>query len=165
MEALCHLVSRVDELQAFLGRRILIENVSSYLEFRNSDLTEWQFLAELARLSGCGILLDVNNVYVSSQNHGFDPYEYIDALPVEPVQEIHLAGHSINHWEGHDILIDTHNAPVSEPVWALYRFARGRFPRCAPLIEWDTDLPSLSTLVAQAHRANIEGVCSRARIA
>lgn len=164
-EALRHMIARVGQVQDYLGRRILIENVSSYLEFRDSTLTEWDFLRELAQRSGCGILLDVNNVYVSSRNHGFDPHQYISALPVEWVLEMHLAGHSVNRCDGFNLLIDTHGAAVSEPVWELYRFACRRFGNCPTLIEWDTDLPSLDTLVGQARRADLERETGRVRSA
>jgi len=164
-EALQHMIGRVNQVQDYLGRRILIENVSSYLEFHDSRITEWDFLAALAQRSGCGLLLDINNVYVSSRNHGFDPYRYLSALPVEPVLEMHLAGHSINSCDGYELLIDTHGAEVSEPVWELYRFACRRFRNCPTLLEWDTNLPPLETLVGQARRADFEREDSRVRIA
>jgi uncharacterized protein (UPF0276 family) len=153
-EALRHLVSRVREAQDALGRQLLIENVSSYLAFCDSALTEWNFLAALAGESGCGILLDVNNIYVSAFNHGFDAHEYLAALPAEAVQEIHLAGHSSRDVDGHEMLIDTHNTPVAPGVWALYEAAVARFGRVPTLIEWDTDLPALEVLIAEAHQAD-----------
>jgi len=153
-EALAHMVRRVDEVQEYLGRQILIENVSSYLQFEGAEFEEADFLAELARASGCGILLDVNNVYVSACNHGFDALAYLERLPVAPVQEIHLAGHSVNRWPGGEIRIDTHSAPVCEAVWSLYIAALGRFGRVPTLIEWDAELPPLATLVAEAARAD-----------
>ena len=153
-EALRHLVSRVREAQDALGRQLLIENVSSYLAFCDSAMTEWNFLAALAGESGCGILLDVNNIYVSAFNHGFDAHEYLAALPEEAVQEIHLAGHSSRNLDGHELLIDTHNTRVAPGVWALYEAAVALFGRVPTLIEWDTDLPALEVLVAEAHQAD-----------
>jgi uncharacterized protein len=153
-EALRHLVSRIGEAQDYLGRRLLIENVSSYLEFRDAEMTEWEFLARVARAAGCGILLDVNNIYVSACNHGFDAHEYLRALPRDSVEEIHLAGHSVRRLEGHELLVDTHDAPVSPGVWALYAAAVARFGRVPTLIEWDTDLPALDVLVTEAHAAD-----------
>lgn len=153
-EALRHVARRVRQVQEFLGRTLLIENVSSYLQFQDPDYTEWEFLATLAQTTGCGILLDVNNVYVSARNHGFDAREYFAALPRGAVGEIHLAGHSRRELEGRELLIDTHDAPVCEEVWALYGLAVARFGRVPTLIEWDTDLPPLATLVAEARRAD-----------
>jgi uncharacterized protein (UPF0276 family) len=153
-EALRHLVNRLGEAQEAIGRPLLIENVSSYLTFRDSHMTEWDFLAAVARESGCGILLDVNNIYVSARNHGFDALEYLDALPRSSVEEIHLAGHSIRVLEGHELLVDTHNARVCDDVWALYAAAVERFGRVPTLVEWDTDLPAVDVLVAEAHRAD-----------
>ena len=158
-EELRHMVTRVAIVQDALGRQILIENVSSYLQFTHSTLSEWDFLAELARESGCGILLDINNVYVSARNHGFDAQEYIEALPRTAVKELHLAGHTVRQVGQRELLIDTHNRPVCEPVWELYRFAVGRFGSVPTLIEWDADLPPLAALVAEAHKADqIAGV-------
>jgi len=148
-----HVCARISETQDVLGRELLIENPSSYLQYAESAIPEWEFLAEVARRSGCGLLLDVNNVYVSSVNHGFDAQNYLATLPPGVVREIHLAGYTVNHQDGSEILIDTHSAPVSEPVWALYRDALARFGACPTLIEWDNELPSLSTLVNEARRA------------
>jgi uncharacterized protein (UPF0276 family) len=153
-EALRHMVARVDELQNELRRQVLIENVSSYLELAYAEMHEWEFLAQLAELSGCGLLLDVNNVYVSSRNHGFDPRVYLSSLPQRHVREIHLAGHSINRHDDFEILIDTHSRPVCEEVWELYAFAIDRFGRVPTLIEWDTDIPALEVLVTEARRAD-----------
>lgn len=153
-EALQHLDARVSEVQDYLQCQILLENVSSYLRFHASQMQEWEFLGELALRSGCGILLDVNNIYVSSCNQDFDPYRYIAGLPIKPVQEMHLAGYSVNHCDGHDLLLDTHSAPVSDAVWSLYRFACARYQACPTLIEWDVDLPALEVLVAEAQRAD-----------
>ncbi len=153
-EALRHMASRVGEVQASLGRQILIENVSSYLRFCSSTLTEWDFLTALAGECGCGILLDVNNIYVNAMNHGFDAYRYLNAIPREAVQEIHLAGHSLNVVGSREIRIDTHGSQVCEPVWALYRAALSRFGPVPTLIEWDTDIPELDVLIAEADKAN-----------
>jgi uncharacterized protein len=155
-EALFHVAERITRTQEYLGRQILIENLSSYLQYTHSTMPEWEFLAETAFRTGCGILLDVNNIYVSSVNHRFDPREYLQAVPMEPVQEIHLAGHSMNRYPEGEVLIDTHNARVSEPVWSLYREALRRFESVPTLIEWDTDLPPLSVLLDEAQRADRE---------
>lgn len=154
-ESLLNLVQRVSAVQDFLGRQILVENVSSYLEYRCSEMKEPEFLAALASESGCGLLLDVNNVYVSAQNHGFCAYRYLDALPRRAVGEIHLAGHARVERGGHEILIDDHGGPVCEAVWELYAAAVARFGHVPTLIEWDTALPPLATLVAEARRADV----------
>jgi len=144
-EALGHVVSRVRAVQEILGRRILLENVSSYLAFNDSRMTEWEFLSAVAEQSDCLILLDVNNVYVSSVNHEFDPLAYLNSLPVNRVQQIHLAGH-----ESHgDYLIDTHDRPVPEPVWALYSHAVKRFGVVPTMIERDASIPPLAELEAE----------------
>ena len=153
-EALDHLAGRVSETQDILGRQILIENPSSYLQYVESVIPEWDFLAELARRSGCGVLLDVNNIYVSARNHGFDASAYLQAIPHPMVQEIHLAGFTVNRFDDGEILIDTHNQPVCSAVWALYRQAVQRFGQIPTLIEWDADLPDLAVLVAEAERAD-----------
>ena len=149
-EALYHVCHRIGQVQDFLGRRILIENVSSYLQFTHSAIPEWEFLAEVAILTGCGILLDVNNIYVSSVNHGFDPVRYLRAVPVGAVEEIHLAGFDSNG----ECLIDTHGKAVADPVWDLYHYALQRFGNRPTLIEWDTDIPPLATLLTEAAKAN-----------
>lgn len=152
-EALLHSIARVQAIQERLGRQILIENISSYLEFDHSVIPESEFLAELARASGCGILLDVNNVYVSAVNHGFDPYRYFDALPGAAVQEIHLAGFTRRRFGGVDLLIDTHNQHVVPEVWRLYDAAIERLGPRPTLIEWDSDLPTFDALVLEAYKA------------
>jgi len=144
-EALRHVVERVQRVQDMLGRRLLLENVSSYVSFRDSELTEWQFLREVAARADCLILLDVNNVYVSSINHEFDPRAYLDAIPVERVQQIHLAGHQ----DHGDYLIDTHDHPVSDPVWNLYRAAVRRFGAVSTMIERDANIPPLDDLLME----------------
>jgi uncharacterized protein (UPF0276 family) len=141
-EALRHVVARVRAVQDILGRRILLENVSSYVSFRDSRMTEWDFLRTVAEEADCLILLDVNNIYVSSINHEFDPHDYLAAIPVERVQQMHLAGHE-NH---SDYLIDTHDHPVSDPVWALYAAAVQRFGPVSTMIERDANIPPLGEL-------------------
>lgn len=153
-EALRHIAIRIEELQDFLGREILIENVSSYFEYSCSEMQEAEFLTRVARRSGCLLLLDVNNIYVSATNNTGDVFDYIEAIPQSLVAEIHLAGHSRNRYGDRDILVDTHNAPVCEPVWQAYAHAIGRFAAVPTLIEWDADLPSLDTLMAEAARAD-----------
>jgi hypothetical protein len=150
-EALAHVGRRVLQVQEYLGRRLLVENPSSYLQHAESCIPEAEFIAELARRTGCGILLDVNNVYVSACNHRLDARRFIDSLPGRHVAEIHLAGF-IRSAEG-EILIDTHNRPVAAEVWALFARAVQRFGPRPALIEWDTDLPPLPLLVAEAGHA------------
>lgn len=142
--------ARVDAVQNTLRRTILVENVASYVEFADSTMPEWEFISEVARRSGCGILLDVNNVYVSACNHAFAARRYLDAIPAAAVGEIHLAGYE--HCD--DFLIDTHGRPVQPPVWQLYEAALARFGPRPTLIEWDTDIPPLAVLLAEAARAN-----------
>jgi len=153
-ETLAHLTVRIQAVQEFLGRQLLIENPSSYLEYDYSSYSESSFINELARRSGCGILLDINNVYVSSINHGWNPLDYIQDIDAERVGEIHLAGHSVNTVAGRNILIDTHNGPVSKPVWQLYHLALQRLGHVPTLIEWDADLPAWDVLIAEADKAN-----------
>ena len=147
------LVDAIDATQEALGRSILIENPSSYLPRPDSWLPEIQFLAEIAGRSGCGLLMDVNNVFVSAHNLGFDAAEYIDAVPGEAVGEIHLAGHSLDGNDGDPILIDTHGAAVAEPVWDLYQRLVTRIGPRPTLVEWDTNLPPWSTLRDEASLA------------
>jgi len=142
-DALRHIAKRIADVQDILGRRILIENVSSYLTYRDSDLTEWQFLTELTREADCQLLLDINNIYVSSVNHDFDPLVFLDNIPVERVQQFHLAGHS--RVGAH--LIDTHDAPVCDDVWRLYGAAVERFGNVSTMIERDADIPELDVLL------------------
>jgi uncharacterized protein (UPF0276 family) len=144
----------VHEAQEALGRQLLIENPSSYLRFRHSSIPEAEFIAELVRLTGCGLLFDVNNIFVTAGNLGLDPVAYIDALPRDAIREIHLAGHSRNEVEGHTILIDDHGSRVGDGVWRLYAHALRRLGPKPTLIEWDTDLPSLSVLLDEVHTAN-----------
>jgi uncharacterized protein (UPF0276 family) len=142
-EALKLVVARVGEVQERLGRQILLENVSSYLTYRDSELTEWQFLREVAERADCAILLDINNIYVSSVNHGFDPVQYLEAIPPARVRQFHLAGHS--DMDGH--LIDTHDHPIIAPVWDLYAKALTRFGDVPTMIERDDNIPALSELI------------------
>jgi uncharacterized protein len=144
-EALAHVVARVRAVQEILGQRILLENVSSYLGFQESRMTEWEFLSAVATQADCLLLLDVNNVYVSSVNHEFDPIAYLDAIPVERVQQIHLAGHE-NHG---DYLIDTHDQAVPDAVWSLYKEALKRFGVVPTMIERDANIPPLAELEAE----------------
>ena len=152
-EALRHFARRVDLAQEFLGRQLLIENPSSYLQFTHSTIPEWEFLTEVADVSGCAILLDVNNVYVSATNHGFDAAHYLRAIPAGKVHEIHLAGFTVNRHPDGEILIDTHDKRVADEVWALYRQAIERLGAVPTLIEWDTDLPPLDVLLDEARQA------------
>ncbi|HZP86323.1 MAG TPA: DUF692 domain-containing protein [Burkholderiales bacterium] len=147
--ALRHVVARVEQVQDFLGRRILLENVSSYVEFANQDMTEWEFLAEIARRADCLILLDVNNIYVSAYNHGFDADRYLRAMPSERVQQVHLAGHS----NCGEYIIDTHDAPVIDPVWSLYAKAIEILGPISTMIERDDHIPALEVLVAELDQA------------
>jgi uncharacterized protein (UPF0276 family) len=148
-ETLEHVVSRLEVVQEHLGRRIALENASTYLTFAGSSIPEWEFLGEVAHRADCGILLDVNNVYVSAVNHGFDPEKYLAAVPAERVWEIHLAGHS----DRGSHLLDTHSRQVCDEVWELYRFASRRIGAVASLVEWDEDIPDWDTLEAESLRA------------
>jgi uncharacterized protein (UPF0276 family) len=154
-ETLAFLVARVAWVQDYLGREILIENPSSYLEYQFSTLSEAEFINELARRSGCGILLDVNNIYVSCTNHGWNALEYLQAFQAEKVGEIHLAGHSVNRVGEQHILIDTHDGPVCEAVWQLFQTAIQRLGNRPTLIEWDADLPTWQRLIAEAETADV----------
>jgi uncharacterized protein (UPF0276 family) len=148
-EALAHVAGRVLAVQDRLKRQILIENVSSYVSYRHSTMSEWEFLAELCARTDCGLLLDVNNVFVSAHNHAFAPRAFLDGLPRDRVRQIHLAGHSI---EG-PLLLDTHDHPVCDGVWELYRHAVTRFGRVSTLIEWDDHIPPLERVLEESVRA------------
>jgi uncharacterized protein (UPF0276 family) len=148
-EALAHVAERVLRVQDRLQRPILVENVSSYLTFRASTMPEWEFLAALAARTDCGILLDVNNVFVSAHNHGFDARTFIAGIPVGRVGQFHLAGHSTRG----PLLLDTHDHPVRDEVWDLYRLAVHRFGRLPTLIEWDDRLPPLARVIEESQRA------------
>jgi hypothetical protein len=148
-EAVKHVAARIGEVQDFLGRRLLIENVSSYLTYPESDMTEWEFLREISEQADCLILLDINNIYVSSVNHEFNPISYIEAVPIERVWQFHLAGHQ-NHG---DYIIDTHDEPVIDPVWKLYAEAVRRFGDVSTMIERDDNIPPLSELLDELRYA------------
>ncbi|SIT51192.1 conserved hypothetical protein [Paraburkholderia piptadeniae] len=148
-EALDVVCNHIDEVQERLRRQILVENISSYVQFRHSTMPEGEFIARVALRTGCGILLDVNNLYVNEANNGIDPVAYLDALPVSAIREIHLAGHD----RAGTLLIDTHGTRVAAPVWELYAQALDRFGPVATLIEWDTDIPPLEVLLEEARHA------------
>ena len=148
-EALQHMCRRVDQVQNYLGRPLVLENVSSYVTFTSDEMPEWAFIAALLKRSGCQLLLDVNNVYVSSVNHGFDAKTYIDAMPATQIRQIHLAGH-----EDHgDYIIDTHDHDVCEPVWALYEYTVQRLGLLPTLIERDDNMPPLAALLDELDMA------------
>jgi len=153
-EAVRHVSARIAQVQDYLGRQMLIENVSSYLQFECSRMPEWEFLGHIAAESSCGILLDLNNIYVAARNHGYEALSYLDAVDPLAVQEIHLAGHSVLEFDGQQMLIDTHGTPVCNAVWDLYRAALRRFGAAPTLIEWDTDIPALEVLMAEAAKAD-----------
>src|SRR3954469_24637355 len=150
-EALAHVAERVLRVQDRLRRPILVENVSSYVAFTQSSMTEWQFLTALAERTDCGLLLDVNNVFVSAHNHGFDARAFIDAVPPARVGQFHLAGHR----RLGELLLDTHDHPVRDEVWDLYRHAVARFGAVPTLVEWDDKLPSLARVVEESLRAKV----------
>jgi hypothetical protein len=152
-ESLAVVTGNVARAQERLGRRLLVENPSSYLRFRDSTIPEAEFLGELVRRTGCGVLCDVNNIHVSAANLGGDALAYLAALPVAAVAEIHLAGHAVNDADGRAILIDDHGSRVAESVWRLYDRALERFGPVPTVIEWDTDLPPLEVLLDEAARA------------
>lgn len=152
-ETLEHIVARIQQTQEYLGRQILIENISSYVRYEQSTMSEADFLQEAAQKSGCGILLDITNIYVTAMNFNTDPYAYLAMISPALVQEIHLAGFSSTMLGEKEVLIDTHNKPVVPAVWDLYRYAVQRLGRKPTMIEWDTDLPSLETLCLEAYRA------------
>jgi uncharacterized protein (UPF0276 family) len=148
-QSLEHLVARVGQVQDFLGRPLVLENPSTYVSFQCDELVEWEFVGELVRRSGCELLLDVNNVYVSSVNHGFAPRDYIDAVPGAAVRQIHLAGH-----EDHgDYIIDTHDHAIVDPVWDLYAYTLQRIGWVPTMIERDDDIPPLAELIEELDEA------------
>lgn len=153
-ETLSRVADHIDEVQQTLGRKMLLENPSSYLAFTESTMEETAFLAELARRTGCGLLLDVNNVFVSATNLGLSPTDYIDAYPLDAVGEIHLGGHDEDTDDaGRPLLIDSHSAAVVDPVWALLDYVLERSGPLPVLVEWDTDVPDWPILAAEAVRA------------
>jgi uncharacterized protein (UPF0276 family) len=144
-----HVVERVKRVQGTLEKPFAIENVSSYLSYQGSQMTEWELVAEIAEIADCGILLDVNNVYVSSRNHGFDPNDYIDAIPADRVVQMHLAGHT----DKGKYVLDTHSDFVRDEVWALYERAVAKVGAVSTLVEWDEDIPEWSVLADEAQKA------------
>jgi uncharacterized protein len=150
-EAVAHVAARVDAVQEALGRQILLENVSSYVSYQESTMTEWEFLGQIAERSDCGILLDINNVYVSSRNHGFDPRAYIAGVPAARVQQIHLAGHT----DKGSFVLDSHDAPVADVVWELHAHALGVLGKVPTLVEWDDQIPSLDIVLAESQKAAV----------
>ena len=149
-EALNNVAANTIRAQDYLGRKLLIENPASYLSFNHSEMTEWEFINELVKKTDCNLLIDVNNIYVSSVNHGFEAIRYIEAIPADRVKEIHLAG-----YEAHaNYLFDTHGYPVHSPVWELYKMAIKHFGPVPTLIEWDTNIPEFNVLVKEADKAD-----------
>ena len=147
-EALRHVAARVREVQETLGRRLVLENVSSYIDYASSEMSEWAFLTALAEEADCLLLLDVNNIYVSGMNHGFDPRDFIDGVPAHRIQQIHVAGHS----NLGDVIIDTHDAPVPDEVFDLYAYACRRFGPVSTMIERDDSIPPLEDLIVELDR-------------
>jgi uncharacterized protein (UPF0276 family) len=150
-ETLEFLISRVDEVQSFMGRELVLENLSAYFDYKESTMKEWEFLSLLSKRSGCKLLFDVNNIYVNSQNQKFDPHEYIDAIEGDSIAEIHLAGFT----DMGDFLFDTHSNPVYPQVWELYRKATEKAPHAPSLVEWDDDIPEFEALEAEAIKARL----------
>lgn len=148
-EALKYVAQRIGYVQDFIGRRFLLENVSSYVTYKTGAMTEWEFLTRVADAADCGILLDINNIHVSAFNHGFDAHEYIDYIPAERVYQFHLAGHT-NHG---DYIVDTHDEPIIDPVWELFRYAWQKLGPVSTLIERDANIPPVEELVAEVEWA------------
>ncbi|WP_019955031.1 MNIO family bufferin maturase [Yoonia vestfoldensis] len=153
-ETLATICAHVDQVQETLGRRMLLENPATYVTFASSTISETDFLTELVRRTGCGLLLDVNNVFVSATNHRFDPRAYLADFPLFAIGEIHLAGHETEELPSGPLLIDSHGAPVADPVWTLYAEVLARTGALPTLIEWDNDVPDFAVLLAEATRAN-----------
>jgi len=165
-EALAVVCRHVDHVQGTLRRKILVENPSTYMQFRHSTIPEWEFMAVVAARSGCGILCDVNNIYVSAKNHGWDPLAYLAALPPDAIGEIHLAGHSVRQLaDGGTLRIDDHSSHVIGAVWSLFEAALRRFGPVPTLIEWDNNIPPLDVLLEEARHADalIDAASDRAR--
>ena len=162
-ETLQRVCDHIDEIQETLDTRMLLENPSTYVAFETATMTEIEFLIEIVRRTGCGLLLDVNNVYVSATNHGFDPNAYVDAFPVEHVGEIHLGGFAEDSDASAPLLIDDHGAAVAEAVWALYRRTLARSGPVPTLIEWDNDVPAFSVLASEVARAKAARVAEANR--
>lgn len=144
-----HIVERIQQVQEYLGEQIVIENVSSYLQFKSTEMTEWDFINEVTHQSDCKLLLDVNNIYVSAQNHGFKAEDYLFSMPANRVAEIHLAGYEDRGTH----LLDTHSRPVTKPVWDLFKKAIEHVGNVPVLIEWDNDIPSLERVIEEATTA------------
>jgi uncharacterized protein (UPF0276 family) len=155
-EALAVVCRHVDQVQSTIRRKILVENPSTYMHFRHSTIPEWEFMAAVAARTGCGILCDVNNIYVSAKNHSWDPMTYLAALPASAIGEIHLAGHSVRQLANGDTLrIDDHASRVFSEVWSLYEIALRRFGPAPTLIEWDNNVPPFDILLEEAHHADV----------
>lgn len=148
-QSLRHVIERIDHVQNFLGRPLILENPSTYLEFQQSDIPEWEFIHSMAQASGCGILLDINNVYVNCFNHGYNPTTYLEAIPANHIAQIHLAGHAN---QGSHI-IDTHDRPVIDEVWTLYAQTIQRIGPRSTMIEWDENIPDFPVLLAELNKA------------
>lgn len=147
-ECVKHVVNKIDQAQNLIGKKLAFENVSSYMTYRQSEMPEWEFVKEVATRSGCMLLLDINNVYVSGKNHNFNPKEYLDSIPWEHVAQVHLGG----HFDRGDILIDTHDSFVSEDVWTLYRYVNKKFGLFSTMIEWDADFPTFQELESELQK-------------
>jgi len=152
-ETVDYIVPRIQQVQDYLQRQILIENIASYVRYENANMTEWEFLKEVAMRSGCGILLDINNIYINATNFNYNPDIYLSAIPPQLVQEMHLSGFSSTIINEKEIFLDTHNKPIVPAVWHLYQRAIQHIGRKPTIIEWDADLPSLETLCLEAYRA------------
>jgi len=148
-EALTRFINNINQVQDYLQTQIIIENPSSYLEYKETDLHEADFLNQISERTGCGLLLDINNIYVSAVNNNFSAQHYLDMIDFEKVQEIHLAGHTRKEFENGDILIDTHSKPINQPVWELYKNNITKIKNSVTLIEWDSDLPDISVLLSE----------------
>ncbi len=154
-DVLARVCDHIDEVQSALARPILLENPSTYVLFDQCEMNETAFIREISRRTGCGLLLDVNNVFVSASNHGFSPVDYLDSFPLEKVQEIHLAGHATEEDSfGNPLLIDAHDRPVADEVWRLYRHVAALTGPLPTLIEWDNDIPGWDVLIAEMAAAN-----------
>lgn len=152
-EAIDHVVDRIKQVQDFLGQQMLLENVSSYVTYQHSEMSEWEFYTNIAEAADCLMLLDINNIYVSSRNHGFESVEYINHIPVQRIQQFHLAGHT----DYGDYVIDTHDHPIVDPVWDLYATALKRFGAVSTMIERDDHMPPFETLMAELTQARQMG--------
>ncbi|MBW9264401.1 MAG: DUF692 domain-containing protein [Candidatus Thiodiazotropha sp. (ex. Lucinisca nassula)] len=155
-EALDHVVERINRVQDYLGRQMLLENVSSYISYSESQLSEWEFLREVAERADCLVLLDINNIYVSAYNHNFDPSDFVQAMPSERIYQIHLAGHT----QEENLIIDTHDHPIADPVYELYAEAIQRFGRVSTMIERDDNIPPLADLLQELDRVRRIGETS-----